>query len=53
MGDTKYNPADKGKSFNEDAPIDFQDITDEDKQTAHEKLGKLMEDTFLKHLYGE
>jgi hypothetical protein len=24
---SKYNPADKGKKFNEDSPIGFEDIT--------------------------
>ena len=45
MSDTNYNPADKGKAFNEDTPTRFDDITTQDKLNALTELDKLVEDT--------
>ncbi|MDB6121992.1 MAG: hypothetical protein JWQ71_985 [Pedosphaera sp.] len=44
MSDTKYNPADKGKEFNEDATIDFKDISVQEKQDAQDRLDALITD---------
>jgi hypothetical protein len=45
MSDTNYNPADKGKAFNEDTPTRFDDITIQDKLNALIELDKLVENT--------
>lgn len=46
MSMTKYNPNyDYENGFNEEPEIDFQDITDEDRQAALDQVQELIDST--------